>query len=259
MLKHWKCKVFVLIGGLLVFTSQTRAQCDTLPIRLPNNISASSMETEWIYNKLLDSLIYIIRSEYVLIPKDALQKDQYGQDGNPYFGRKWGVGVQITNVLFFGTSLQLPWKYDESLKQYADTLMPKLSSLGFYPVYSTTYTRIALKENKSTNPKISHILLPHNFQNQLQRGNAPPLGKLLLIYQTKANASEPNFSKIICKIVPKWVDNESNLSQGEIKKENLIGGILFYENFVAGSLIINIGGILIQSGKSDWKINKITR
>ena len=245
---------FIIIGWCIIaLIPKANAQCDSLPIKLPNNILVSTIETEVLYNQLLDSLIYIIRSDYILDSQNSLHKNRNGKDVSLYYGRRWGVGVRIENTLFFDALLQLP----QAIKQYTDTPVPNLSRVDICPIFSTHFTQIPFIDNHPAYSHISSAPLSHDLPNHFQSGEIPASGKLWLIYPVDATVQNPRFIKKLCTISPHWIGDEATPGMSDILRENLIGGILFYEHYTSGSLKIIIGGILTQQNNSDWKINKL--
>ncbi|MCX6276552.1 MAG: hypothetical protein NT004_00465 [Bacteroidetes bacterium] len=96
-----------------------------------------------IVQNCLDSVVYIIRQDYVLQSGNnpALV---FGRGENKYFGRIYAVAVLADGKLWCDNKLLTPWAGDPNYQEYLtiDTLKPTLSDASARAVYSNKFIQV---------------------------------------------------------------------------------------------------------------------
>jgi hypothetical protein len=250
-----KCVYVVLV--FFVGIAWVKAQCDTLPIRLPANLLTSSSELNQYYGQMMDSVLILTCSEYVLMPKDTTQREQYGRAGNTYYDRKYGVGIAVNNGVYFSTHLLQPWLQESSFKVYEDSLRPHLTRFDMAMFPYQTFTSIRNSHKKIN--EVSFAAMPSKWPN-IPCWNAPfpKNGKLIPLFKSSDEGTERFvFEKVICSVTPVWEGDEARFPNHLKENKDLIGGFLVYQHISASTLRLEIGGILIDSNDQALRLKRI--
>ncbi len=115
-------KKLILIMAIVLQAWMANAQIDL-------NILTGNQE---IVKNSLDSIVYIIRQDYVL---QSLNNPlaQYGREGNEHFGRVYFLAMLADAKLWCNADILKPWDKDEAFAAFStiDTLMPVIKNTWF--------------------------------------------------------------------------------------------------------------------------------
>ncbi len=236
------------------------AQCDTLPIRIPERVFGNTSEINVLYSQLLDSLLFITKTDYVLMSKNAKTSNIYGRFGKEFYGRQYAVGVVADGHLWLNATIDQPWIDEPTIQTFADTLSPSLSLFAYRPLSTSVFSQQLANRLEKISDQLS--VLP--FKKRQIAGNwwreptIPSTGRLVLLYNTEEeNQGKLTIQKYFCKIKPAWVGYEAIIENPLSVKGKCIGGAFFYEKFNAGSLQLWLGGIVKITNNTTLKLIKI--
>ena len=246
--------------GMMIATLSVYAQCDTLPIKIPERIFMNTNEINLIYSQMVDSLLFIAKSEYVLVSKNPLKVGQYGRMGKTYYGRKYDVGVWTDGKLWFNKNITKPWNNEESILAFADSLQPQISSLTFRALYNSDFTAInpnSIKPYGQSFLVVSHLQI-NKSGHWWTETDVQSTGRLVLL----CNIGNESDSKLIiqkyfCKSIPTWIGHEAIIQKPNYIKGECMGGAFFYERLTAGSFQLCLGGIVVSINETTLKLIRI--
>lgn len=253
-------KIFLVTALLLYTVSASLAQCDTLPIKIPERVFVNTNEFNLLYGQMLDSLLFLMKSEYVLVTNNTVKPNQYGRFGNTYFGRQFSVAVLANGKLWFNQSCTKPWRNELDIQAYGDSLKPNLSLLAFRSLNDIRFIPIDFDNIQITGYQLSALpfLNEHGAGNWWQQDTTPSSGRLVLLCNiADDNNKNLTIQKYFYKISPHWIGNEAIISKPAFAKGECIGGAFFYEKLTAGSLQLWLGGIIETIDNTTLKLTKI--
>ena len=249
-----------LLLGIMIATLSGYAQCDTLPIKIPERVFANTNEINLIYSQMVDSLLFISKSEYVLVSKSPSKIGQYGRMGKTYYGRKYDVGVWTDGKLWFNKNITKPWNNEESILAFADSLQPQISSLTYRALYNSDFTATnpnSIKPYGQSFLVVSHLQI-NKSGHWWKETDVQSTGRLVLLCNT-GNESDSKLviQKYFCKSIPTWIGHEAIIQKPNYIKGECMGGAFFYERLTAGSLQLYLGGIVESINETTLKLIRI--
>lgn len=93
-----------------------------------------------LIRKALDSSLYIIRQEYILVSNSGIEYSQVNKD---YYGMGYAAGFLDENgAIYTDQRILSPWKSDPAYRRYenVDSLTPKISVTYIRPLYGKNFT-----------------------------------------------------------------------------------------------------------------------
>ena len=213
-------------------------------VKTGNSTSKSSIgnskDEDWFFHFLAGGL-FIIEQDYLLFSPEENQ--EYGKDGNDYFGRRFALGISDKNgTIWCGKDLNTPWDFDPEYDEYRNdkTIEPKLSNWNYRNVKQFDFLGKTRKKNEPSlyNLKndLTEYLYTKNPQNvtgiYITTDNLESVGSILWFY---INDDEKLEEAVTLSVVKQSGDFDP--TQGPISIDppvrsgkKVVGGGVFYTN-----------------------------
>lgn len=214
-------------------------------------------EQEFIL-KATDSVLYIIRQDYVLRDTISINPNEYGRGGREYFGRIYTLGIVSEGKLWCDAKVNNPWLFDPNYNQFQhlDTIRPVLSKIAIRQINSRNFVNLDLQiiTKQTEYDSLLNKLVITNYipKNQMKsianiKETKDSTGWLLLAYTNDEISKNDscNINIAIYKSQPRF---KQNSCEAEIKQpivtQNLLGGFYFNTNISIGKIDVIFSGIL---------------
>ncbi len=236
------------------------AQCDSLPIKIPERVFGNTSEINLLYSQLLDSLLFVTKTDYVLTSNNTKTSNKYGRFGKEFYGRQYAVGVMADGKLWLGATVAQPWIDEPTIQAFADSLRPSISLFAYRQLNTPFFTQQHTNTLEKINDHLSVLALTKHQRagNWWQETLLPSIGRLVLLYNAEEESQgKLTIQKYYCKVTPTWIDNEATFKNPISIKGKCIGGAFFYEKFNTGILQLWLGGIITSTDNTTLKLTKI--
>ena len=221
-------------------------------LRTDKDILSLFTSDQKLVKMALDSSICILCQNYVLADSAG---NEYGRNKDPYFGRKYSIGVITDKGIFTSAEILMPWEGDKNFDKYrkTDTLKPKLSTLLYRRINDQRFSSInnPVTEKYGDSSTIAYALTDSIQNVSASFVQADSSGWFLVLNSPDTILGDS--SKItITAIKPKMV-TEGPAGKSYIKnipsKTGIVGGFYFSCRITIGKIAFGAAGIAKKDEK----------
>ncbi|MBI1185416.1 hypothetical protein GC194_14185 [bacterium] len=198
--------------------------------------------------KSLNEVVYVVRQDFVLVDKD---KNEFGKDGNEYFGYGYGPAIVIKNQLVFSERSYRPYQNDTTYKTYGSGYSPK-SSTTYYKNIKDKSLTMAQSPAVVNNRFVSVELPDTPGMNRTSSQTGDSINCVVLTFiPSEANLSESttfNFSYLYTQV--SWNKGKTGTLANNSLGSRTVFGLIFYEVIGKGEAHLEFAGFVEKSGNS---------
>ncbi len=227
----------------------------TLYSQITKNLFTSEQE---FISKATDSVLYIIRQDYVLRDTTQNNPNEYGRGGKEYFGRIYTLAIASENKLWCDAKIRTPWLLDANYNPYKriDSIKPYLSKTAIRPINQRKFmpSDIQLFEIQSEyDSLLSKINLCYFiFKTPIKeikniKETKDSTGWVILAYTSEdiTRNDSCNINIAIYKAQPQFKSAEVDaVIKSPAITQNILGGIYINPIFSVGKIELLFSGIL---------------
>ena len=209
----------------------------------------------------LDSSICILCQNYVLADSAG---NEYGRNKDPYFGRKYSIGVITDKGILAPAEIITPWESDKNYDKYrkTDTLKPRLSTLLYKRVNEQHFSSIqkpAIKKLEDSSTIAYEI--PDSIQTVPSSFVQADSSGWLIVLSCPDTILGDSSQITLTAIKPKMVA-EGSTGKSYIKnipqKTGTLGGFYFSCRIALGRIEFGATGI-IKKDERGWFVQTFQR
>lgn len=222
--------------------------------------------------KATDSVLYIIRQDYVL--RDTTNKipSEYGRGGKEYFGRIYALAIISDNKLWCDAKIRAPWLEDVNFKpyQHIDSVRPYLSKTAIRQINQRKFQESDIQLfglQSKYDSLINKIGICYYSQKKLLKGikylneTKDSTGWIILAYTSEdfSHNDSCNINLSIFKAQPHFKPNEADaVVKAPSITQNIIGGIYMNIAFSIGEIEVFFSGIL-NKRSLNWYVSTLLK
>lgn len=243
------CKHLTFFFALIVFSTFLFGQIDKQKTDRFDFFS----DDDFLVKKSLNNTVCLIKQEYTLIDKNGVE---YGRKADPYFGKKYAIGVITDSGIVTVSSIKLPWEKDVNFEPYkkVDSLKPHLSKTYFKRFSDKIFVR--LKNRKYVDLNQNTTLLPKGGDSlpkiAYQKFVSESVGWLVLGYLADGQNANDTARLTVSVVKPVFEPVDVNgrvYIKNLVLRDKIIGGVFFSASITTGKVSFSAAGNIQEDSK----------